>query len=719
MSDRDPIGPGTVEGRPEGKARNGDAEACFVRKVLREAFAGTTSATCASGDEFDGEIETGVEASDPDDRRHDPAVVGAAVLLTRHLHNRRDLIREIFWNAAVVIVEVPSIDWIGPMIEAVLACFEDKHLALEECCSHRSDRADGTRARPLVVGARPDDRSASHNERKVAEAFRKYRALIGIVTPRGRGLPRDLFVACQERIVLQPFDPKSLDLVLEHVVGDFSGRRVPAEIAAAIGPADLRIALHPTRGAAGAMDRLVAVVAGRLDKIAGDGPKLDQLVGYGQAREWGLAAAADLASHGRGELPWSACEPGVLLAGPPGTGKTMFAGALARQAGVPVFAGSLAQWQSVGEAHLGTTLKAMRAFFDAARKASPCVALIDEVDSFGNRMSFDDRNRDYQTQVVNAFLECLDGMQGRPGVLIVGTTNNPKRIDPAILRAGRFDRCIVIPLPSAEELAGIIRHHLGADLASVDLVAAARRAKGGTGADCAAWVRRARSRARREGRPMLIEDLVLEIGAAVAPRSAAQDRRIAVHECGHAIVAHVLGMSVDGIVLDCAVTGGAWTEHRIRIELATGDELHDHLAACLAGRAAEILLYGSSTPGCASDLAEATDLCRDMHSRWGLGRQISVLDPKHAFGGRSRSVERDLRRAFDRAVSLLSAHRSELVRLADALVRRRVLDGRDLQALLHSTTMDAVGRTQTTESSTPIPGATVRDGSEMSHDDPK
>jgi len=660
----------------------------FLRVLLRSTFAVPDPRT--GGATVEGVGTVAVEFEERNSRLHDPAQIGAAVLFGRGVLDAPGLIRAIDEDASVVIMEVPSAEWVAPTAKAVRACFAIGHIVRPDADAVRMKDVDPEPRLPIVVAAGADGRSASRDADKVDRAFQEHRALIGVVAPSGRGLPEDLMRSCQERIVLKSLDAESLHLVVEHVVGERAKRDLTDALASAIGPGDLRIALHSARGADASVDRLASLVDGR-SKASGTRrtPKLEDLAGYGRAREWGLTAAHDLACYGRGELEWPDCDPGVLLAGPPGTGKTMFAGAIARQAGVPIVSGSLARWQAVGEAHLGTTIKAMRAFFDEAGAASPCVALVDELDSFGDRSRCGDRNRDYQVQLVNAFLECLDGEGGRPGVLLVGTTNVPERIDPAIVRAGRFDRCMAITLPSATDLALILRHHLGDDLIGEDLANVARRASGGSGADCAALVRRARGRARRDARPLAIGDLVLEIRGVGAVRTAEQDRRIAVHESGHAIVAHLLGFEIGDIVLDHAVTGGAYVEYRSNAEFATADRLHEQLAAVLAGRAAEILVFGSATTGSGTDLVEATDLCRNMHCRWGLGRRISVCEPAWMPEDRKVALERDLRRAHVRAASLLALRRTELDRISEALLRDRSLDGRRIQSLLVAGGADA------------------------------
>jgi DNA polymerase III delta prime subunit len=609
-----------------------------------------------------------------------PEVIGATILLGTALAQRDGLERRIRSSALVVIVEVQHADWVEPTATSLQAVFGGKH-------GRRGPEEHGAAGSALgAIVVAPGSRSrhpASDNAFRATRAIRDCRTLIGVTANMLPALPDDLLRACEERLVVGRFDSDAVELILEHIVGTAPNGRLAEDAAAQIEPADLRIAINPARGADGALERLSTLLTKRpRGSRSTDGPLLEDLAGYGAAREWGLAAAADLSAYAKRTIPWSACEPAVLLAGPPGTGKTSFAGALARQAGVPCIAGSLAQWQASGEAHLGTTLKAMRAFFEAAGKAAPCVVLIDELDSFGDRRRFTGYSRDYWGQLVNGLLECLDGAGGRAGILLVGTTNHQDRIDPAILRSGRFDRCITIHPPSLSELAVVLRHHLGPDLADADLTDPARRAVGGTGADCAAWVRRARGRARRADRAISLADLLIEIDATDAPPSREDDLRAAVHESGHAVVAHVLGFGLRSVTLHQTAERRAATGIHIRNMYPSRAELRDLLAVYLAGRAAEMLSLSGPTAASASDLVKATELCSNMHCRWGLEDQIAVRPVESMPDSVVAAVERDLRQASEIATAILDVHKSGFDRLVGALILRRALEGAEIAAAI-------------------------------------
>ena len=189
---------------------------------------------------------------------------------------------------------------------------------------------------------------------------------------------------------------------------------------------------------------------------------IEDLAGYGAARDWARDLRSDLALWSKGQLDWSDMSTKLLLSGPPGTGKTTFAKALCNSLQVPMLATSVAQWLEPG--YLGDVLKCMSAAFDTARKHAPAILFIDEIDGIGGRSNSARSHADYWDSVVNRALELLDGVGRSEGIIVVGATNNPDRIDPALRRSGRLERHIVIPQPDSAALIGILAHHLGDDL---------------------------------------------------------------------------------------------------------------------------------------------------------------------------------------------------------------------------------------------------------------
>ena len=220
--------------------------------------------------------------------------------------------------------------------------------------------------------------------------------------------------------------------------------------------------LSAVRGASGSLHklaRLADAAAVRSDDgvsaSSQNAPALEKLAGYGRAKDAGLAIADDLRAYKAGKLGWSSVARGLVLGGPPGTGKSFFARALAKSAGVPLVIGSIADWMSSNDA-----LKAMHECFERARREAPCIMFIDELDSIGNRSAFPERHRAYSTGFINALLQHLDGAVARKGVVVCAATNHPQAVDPAVLRPGRLEQVIMIDLPDVDDLIGMLRTHL-------------------------------------------------------------------------------------------------------------------------------------------------------------------------------------------------------------------------------------------------------------------
>jgi cell division protease FtsH len=266
----------------------------------------------------------------------------------------------------------------------------------------------------------------------------------------------------------------------------------------------------------------------------------------------------------------------------------------------------VAQWNAAN--YLSGTLSAIRKTFADARKVAPCVLLIDELDGISDRARLTGEYVEYWTQIVNCLLEELAGVSGRDGVVVIGCSNHPDKIDPAIRRAGRLDREVRVDLPSAEDLASIFRHHLGSEvLAGADLMPLAVRAGGKSGADVEAFCRRAKASARRAKRDLTLDDLLAEIaGKDVEPLTDEFRRTLSVHEAGHAAVAVAVGYDVAWMKIDA--TGGI-TMMKAPDKVPTLATVGQEMAVLLAGRAAERMILGTVAIPANSpenDLARAT-----------------------------------------------------------------------------------------------------------------
>ncbi|MDX3927843.1 MAG: AAA family ATPase [Shinella sp.] len=430
------------------------------------------------------------------------------------------------------------------------------------------------------------------------------------------------------------------------------------------------------------------------------GPRLEEMAGYGGAKTWGLQLAEDLRAWKAGEIAWEDVDRGALLHGPPGCGKTTYARALANSCEVDLEVASAARWQAAG--HLGDYLKAMRAAFSQAAKQSPCILFVDEFDSFGDREGDDDHARDYRRQVINGMLECLDPAEGREGVVVVGATNNPSVIDRALLRPGRLETLIEIPLPDAAARVAILRHHLREQVFDGDLARFATATRGWSGADIEKLARDARRLSRRR-KIALSEDLLLEVLPARYVLSESELRHTAVHESGHAIVAVLLACDVlkhVHIDRDAALGVGAQSVGMTVFEPEVGrvktvSYYDDRIAMLLGGIAAETLVYGCHADGAGgaptSDLMVASDLATRLERHFGFGGVLSVelgkgdrpLEYLRARDPELRSlVDARLKTQFDRAVALLSERRQELDRLTEALIDTGHVIGDEVRALL-------------------------------------
>jgi hypothetical protein len=397
-------------------------------------------------------------------------------------------------------------------------------------------------------------------------------------------------------------------------------------------------------------------------------PKLESLEGYGAAKAWGAEFLLDMLDYAKKRIAWADVDAGALLVGLPGTGKTLFASALAASAGLPLFATSYATWQASGEAHLGTLIKAMRATFEAASAHAPCIVFIDEIDAIPRRDSAAASKSDgWWTAIVTALLECLDGTLRREGVVVLAACNDASGLDPAIVRSGRLDRRFEISLPDAAALSSIFAHHApDLDAAVIEPVATALAGMA-SGADVARYAREAKRHARRAGRPLSGED-ILTVALPPETRSPAIVWRTAVHEAGHAMAYLAAGripraLSLAGIEgAHGFVMPPAHVQDQGRLV-----DIEAMVMPYLAGRAAEEVLLGDASAGASSDLDRATQILAGVEGGFGLGGYLTPGGPDRT------SVEIRIRRLYGEALMLVVTHRSTIVDLARLAIEKRVL----------------------------------------------
>ncbi len=404
--------------------------------------------------------------------------------------------------------------------------------------------------------------------------------------------------------------------------------------------------------------------------------RLRDLSGYGDAKDWGMQLAADLAEYKAGNLAWEDVDKGLLLSGPPGCGKTFYARALAEECKVPLILSSYADWESAtGGGNL--IAKAIKKCFTDARKKAPCIVFIDEIDSVGSRGKRD-HNSGWFDVVINALLAELDGAEPRNGVVVIGATNHPDQIDSALLRPGRLDRHIAIPRPTIGDLNGILVHHLG-DLEGLDR--AARHCRGLSPAEIAQVARDARRLARTCKRKVCAADVSDVIAGKRGVERPEFDRIVCVHEAGHALVYSKLGYAVDHVDADNRRTLAALPSGSPKI-----GEIERHLAGTMGGRAAEIAVFGEPSTGAVRDLEQATSMAYMAVAKGGLGGSPISLPDEVAIGLTDvrKRVEDLLMKAMALASKVVAENRSALDALAAELAEKRYLDALEIKAVIGS-----------------------------------
>jgi len=409
---------------------------------------------------------------------------------------------------------------------------------------------------------------------------------------------------------------------------------------------------------------------------------------------------------------------GVLLVGPPGTGKTLIAKAVAGQAGVPFFSISGSEFV---EMFVGVGAARVRDLFEQARKAAPCIIFIDELDALGKaRGAGAFGGHDEKEQTLNQLLTELDGFDPREGIVLLAATNRPEILDPALLRAGRFDRQVVIDRPDRKGREAILRVHvkrvkLAPDV-SLDQIAGIT--PGFTGADLANLVNEAAIVATRRGAG---EVTTADFTAAVERIVAGAERRgrllqpqerrvVAYHEMGHALAAANLP-STDPVhkvsIIPRSIGALGYTMQRPTDDryLITRQELKDRMVVLLSGRAAEDVVFGEISTGAADDLAKVTDIARQIVTRFGmtealgqavlerssqtyLGDQVVGVREKDYSEETAREVDLAVKRlideAYGRAKSILTARRALLDEGARLLLEKETLTPEDFPPLARS-----------------------------------
>ena len=403
---------------------------------------------------------------------------------------------------------------------------------------------------------------------------------------------------------------------------------------------------------------------------------------------------------------------GVLLVGPPGTGKTMLAKAVAGEANVPFFSMSGSEFV---EMFVGMGASKVRDLFRQAKEKAPCIVFIDEIDAIGQKRSGGQYGgNDEREQTLNQLLTEMDGFDGSSGVIILAATNRPEALDPALTRPGRFDRRVPVELPDLKGREAILKVHAKKIKVAedVDFLQVARMASGASGAELANIVNEAALRAVRDGRRFAtqadLEESIEVVIAGYQKKNAIltdQEKKIvAYHEIGHALVAakQTDSAPVQKITIIPRTSGALG--YTLQVEnndhyLMNKQELENKIATFTGGRAAEELVFGSVTTGAANDIEQATKLARAMITRYGMSDDFDMVametvnnqylggDTSLACSAETQSkideqVVELVRRQHEKALAILKENRAKLDELASYLYEHETITGDEFMSIL-------------------------------------
>lgn len=418
-----------------------------------------------------------------------------------------------------------------------------------------------------------------------------------------------------------------------------------------------------------------------------EGIHFDDVAGEDEAKE-NLAEIVDYLHNPKKYTDAGASMPkGLLLVGPPGTGKTMLAKAVAGESGVPFFSISGSEFV---EMFVGMGASKVRDLFKQAKEKAPCIVFIDEIDAIGKKRDGQVGGNDEREQTLNQLLTEMDGFEGNNGVIILAATNRPESLDPALTRPGRFDRRVPVELPDLKGREAILKVHAKkikpAD--DVDFHTIARMASGASGAELANIVNEAALRAVRQGRIIVheadLEESVEVVIAGYQKKNAVlsdQEKKVvAYHEIGHALVAALQSHSapVQKITIIPRTSGALG--YTMQVEqgdkyLMTKEEIENKIATFTGGRAAEEVVFNQITTGASNDIEQATKLARAMITRYGMSEEfdmvaLETVTNQYLGGDASLACSADTQKEIDRQVT-------ELVKKQHQKAKKLLLDNRD------------------------------------------
>ena len=444
-----------------------------------------------------------------------------------------------------------------------------------------------------------------------------------------------------------------------------------------------------------------------------DGIKFSDVAGEDEAKE-NLTEIVDYLHNPDKYKKIGASMPkGLLLVGPPGTGKTMLAKAVAGEANVPFFSMSGSEFV---EMFVGMGASKVRDLFQQAKEKEPCIVFIDEIDAIGKKRDGQIGGNDEREQTLNQLLTEMDGFEGNTGVIILAATNRPETLDPALLRPGRFDRRVPVELPDLKGREEIIRVHAKKIRVgdNVDYSKIARMASGASGAELANIVNEAALRAVRDNREYATqEDLEESIEVVIAgyqKKNAIltdkEKRIVAYHEVGHALVAakQTNSAPVQKITIVPRTSGALG--YTMQVEegnhyLMTKDELENKIATLTGGRAAEEIVFSCVTTGASNDIEQATKLARSMITRYGMSKDFDMVameaQTNQYLGGDTsltcsaetqtmidQKVVELVRKQHEKAAQILLENREKLDEISQYLYQKETITGEEFMQILNS-----------------------------------
>ena len=442
-----------------------------------------------------------------------------------------------------------------------------------------------------------------------------------------------------------------------------------------------------------------------------EGIKFDDVAGEDEAKENLQEVVNYLHDPSKYQDIGASMPKGILLVGPPGTGKTMLAKAVAGEANVPFFSMSGSEFV---EMFVGMGASKVRDLFRQAKEKAPCIVFIDEIDAIGKKRDGQLGGNDEREQTLNQLLTEMDGFEGNTGVIILAATNRPESLDPALTRPGRFDRRVPVELPDLKGREEILKVHakkikIAED---VDFNKVARMASGASGAELANIVNEAALRAVRDGRRFAtqadLEESIEVVIAGYQKKNAImtdhEKKIVAYHEIGHALVAAMQTHSAPVQKITIVPRTSGALGYTMQVEegnhyLMTKEEMENKIATLTGGRAAEEVVFGSVTTGASNDIEQATKLARAMITRYGMSDDfgmvaLETVTNQYLGGDASLACSADtqtkidqqvvelVKREHDKAVDILTANREKLDRLAAFLYEKETITGEEFMHIL-------------------------------------